>query len=98
MSEVEYPTARSGGDVARAVAGAGLNLMPGVGGTLAVVLNEIWTPALERRRAAWFQQLSDDVEIMIGEVDDLAHLLEDEAVLDVALKATEVAVRTRSAR
>lgn len=96
VTEIEYPTGRSRGDVARLVAEAGLNAIPGVGGTLAVVMTEVWTPTLERRRQEWFQQLSDDVETVAGEVADLQHLLGDDPVFDVALRATEVAVRTRS--
>ncbi len=96
MSDIEYPTGRSKGDVARMVTEAGLNVIPYVGGPLAVVMTEVWTPTLERRRAAWFQQLSDDVETLASEVADLQHLLGDEPVFDVALRATEVAVRTRS--
>jgi hypothetical protein len=61
-----------------------------------VVMAEVWTPTLERRRAAWFQQLSDDVEALAGEIGDLEHLLGDDAVFDVALNAAQVAMRTRS--
>lgn len=92
----EYPTRRLKGDVTRSTLEAGLSMVPGVGGTLAVVMTELWTPILERRRTAWFQQLSDDVEALAGDIGDLEHLMGNEAVFDVALKATELALRTRS--
>lgn len=91
-----YPEDRSPGEHAFLLSAAAANALPVLGGPLAEVVQAYWTPRLERRRAEWFNQLSDDIEFVAQEVTELQDKLDDEAVLDAALQATAIADRSRS--
>lgn len=93
--DLAYPDKRSPGDLVHTGTEAALGAIPVLGGPIATIVAEAWTPTLERRRVEWLNQLSEDVGTLAGEIGDIEERLKDEAVLDVAMRAAEAALRTR---
>jgi hypothetical protein len=89
------PSDKSVGDAAVAIAKAGLQSVPLIGGAAAELLANVVTAPLERRRLEWLQQLGERLSRLEADgrlkVEDLR---EDEAFADVVLQASQVALRT----
>jgi len=89
------PDDKSAGDAAIAIAKAGLQSVPLVGGAAAELFNSIVTPPLERRRLEWMRQLGERLSRLEAEgrlkIEDLR---ESEPFADVVLEASHVAMRT----
>lgn len=84
-------------DVAHAVARAGLGVIP-FGGTAAVeLLTAIVTPSLETRRTAWMEEVGDALRRLELDMDIvLEDLQQREPFIDVALEASQIAIKTSS--
>lgn len=95
MSELE-PTAQPGRTAVRAAAAA----IPGIGGPVAVVLEDVWMPLWQRNVQDYVEQLGADLEEMAGElysdVDELREKLSDERVAEVFHRAAQTARVTSS--
>ena len=85
------------GDIAENIARSALALVPGLGGPAATLIDLMLTPALEKRRIQWFNELAELVNGL--QVRDpsltVASLSADEEWIDAVLAATLVALRTR---
>lgn len=69
--------------------------IPGVGGPIAVVLDDVWMPRWQRNVQDFVEQLGADVEQMAGElyegVEDLREKLSDERVAEVFHRGAQTA-------
>jgi len=89
------PIKKSAGDVAREVGRAVASLVPVAGGPLQVVFENFFTSPIEKRKAAWLQQLADvvkEVEIRVTELTP-QKLAENDAFVTVAMQASQIALR-----
>ncbi|SCF29428.1 hypothetical protein GA0074695_5253 [Micromonospora viridifaciens] len=93
--EIEPPSHSKARQAAQAGLEAGLNLVPMVGGTVAVVLMTALNHGLKKRQEAWFTELAEAVEDLRGKVDgfDPEALGENDAFLDAVMTATRIAER-----
>ena len=85
------------GDIAEDIARKALSLVPGLGGPAAALIDLMLTPALEKRRIQWFNELAQLVNDLRARDPSLtvASLSADEEWIDAVLAATLVALRTR---
>ena len=94
--EEKYKTpSMSAGDSVHAVARAGLGTIPVVGAAATELLSAIVTPPLEKRRNQWMEEVGDalrTLEKKMGIV--LESLQENEEFIDVAIEATQIAIKT----
>lgn len=83
-------------DIAHAAARGVLASIPGLGGGLSVLFEEVLQRPLDRRRAAWMAQLTEAVAELTEKVDglDAAALAKDEMFLTAAVQAAQIAQRT----
>jgi len=89
------PPTPSAGDAAHAVAKAGLGAIPYAGAAASELLSAIVTPPLERRRNEWMNEIGEalrKLESQMGVV--LESLQEKEEFIDVAIEATQIAIKT----
>jgi hypothetical protein len=91
----DLPTKKSTADVAREVARGVVSLVPVAGGPLQVVLENLFTSPIERRKDAWLQQLADVLKEVESRVAELTpeKLAQSDAFVTVALQATQIALR-----
>ena len=85
------------GDIAENIARRALALVPGLGGPAAALIDVIVTPALEKRRIQWFNELAELVNGLQARDPSLtvASLSADDEWIDAVLAATLVALRSR---
>lgn len=85
---------RSKGDLAHAVAKAGLSAIPIVGGPAAELFQSLIQPPLEKRRVEWMAQ----VGAKLGELEAAGFKLEDlqknEEFVSAVMHASQIALRT----
>ncbi|WP_125805311.1 hypothetical protein [Actinoplanes sp. ATCC 53533] len=82
-------------EVAQTVAEAGLNLIPGVGGSVAVILMAALNYSVNQRREQWFTQVAEGIAELRDKVDafDPQALASDDGFLDSVVTATQIAER-----
>jgi len=89
------PPEKSATDAVHSVARAGLGAIPVAGAAASELLSVIVTPPLERRRSKWMEEIGEvlrNLEEKMGVV--LESLREKDQFIDVALEATQIAIRT----
>jgi hypothetical protein len=89
------PPEKSAGDAVHSVTRAGLGTIPFAGAAASELLTAIVTPPLERRRSKWMEEIGEalqNLEEKMGVV--LESLQEKDQFIDVALEATQIAIRT----
>jgi hypothetical protein len=94
----DQPPEPGPGDTALTVAKAVMQAVPLVGSPAAELLNLIVTPPLQRRRDEWFTDLGERIRRL--EIDKgirLYDLRENAAFVDIAIQATQAAMRTSQA-
>lgn len=82
-------------DAVHAVARAGLGAIPVAGAAASELLTAIVTPPLEKRRSEWMEEIGEalrTLEEKMGVV--LESLQEKDQFIDVAVEATQIAIRT----
>ena len=91
-----YPEPQQG-DIAEDIARRALALVPGLGGPAAALIDVMLTPALEKRRIQWFNELAELVNGLRARDPSLnvASLSDDDEWIDAVLAVTLVALRTR---
>lgn len=92
----KYEPPKSGaGDVALAVARAGLGAIPIAGAASIELLSAIVTPPLEKRRTKWMQEVGEALRQLEETMNvALESLSENDQFLDIALEATQIALKT----
>jgi hypothetical protein len=93
--ETKPPSHGKTRDVVQTGVEAGLNLIPAVGGTIAVVLMTALNHNLKKRQEAWFTELAEAVEDLREKVDgfDPETLGDNDVFLDAVMTATRIAER-----
>jgi hypothetical protein len=96
MAEIPKHPKKSAGDVAQGLVKAAVSGVPIVGGPAAELVGMVFGPPLEKRREKWMDDLATVVEELQDKVEGLTpeKLSQDEAFVTVALRATEIAIRT----
>ena len=86
----------SKGDVAGDLARRVLALTPGLGAPAAALIDVVFTPVIEKRRARWFNELAELVNELQARDASLtvASLSADDEWIDAALAATRIALCT----
>lgn len=70
------------------------SLLPTIGGPLAVMLETVFSPPIERRREKWLRQLGEVLAELEQRVASLSALSNNELFITVALQATKIAYQT----
>ena len=96
MAEIPKHPERSKGDIAHGVVKAAVSATPVIGGPAADLLGMVFGPPIERRRDQWMDILAGTVEELQSRVEGLTpeKLSQDNAFVTVAMRATEIALRT----
>lgn len=84
----------SKGDVAHALAKAGLSAVPLVGGPAVELFQLLVQPPLERRRQQWMQQVGEKLLELEVKGLSLANLQENEQFVSAVMQASAAAIRT----
>ena len=86
----------SKGDLAEEMARRGLSLVPGLGAPAAALIDLVFTPALEKRRIQWFNELAELVNDVQGRDPSVtvASLSANDEWIDAVLAATRIALCT----
>lgn len=89
------PTKKSAGDIAREVGRALISVIPAAGGPLQVAFENVFSAPIERRKAAWLEQLAGIVEEIQQRVADLTpeKLASNETFVTIAMQASQIAIR-----
>jgi hypothetical protein len=92
----EYPQDRPSVEHTKTGLEAAANVIPYVGGVVALALSKALNHKLEKRRAAWFQALADEIERVSEMVDGLGpeNLAENDNFVDAVVTATRIIDRT----
>jgi hypothetical protein len=90
------PKKKSAGDIGREVARAIASAIPVVGGPAQVLLENVFSAPLDKRKHAWLEQLADVITEIQQRMDGLTpeKLATNEAFVTVALQASQIAMRT----
>lgn len=88
---------RSSGDVAHAIAKAGLSALPVVGGPAVELFQLLIQPPLEKRREAWMAEVGKKLQELESRGLDLTNLQTNEEFVSAVMQATQVAMRTHKA-
>ncbi len=98
MSEKEkYAVpATSKGDVAQEIVKAAISATPVVGGPAAEIFGMVIVPPLQRRQAAWMEEVAEGLKQLEGKVEGfkIEKLKENEQFVSTVLTATQAAIRT----
>jgi hypothetical protein len=82
-------------DAAHAVARSGLGAIPFVGTAAIEILSAIITPSLEKRRNNWMEEVGEALRKLETDMNVVLETLqENEAFIDTALEASQIALRT----
>lgn len=84
----------SKGDVAHALTKAGLSAIPVVGGPAVELFQLLVQPPLERRRAAWMEQVGQKLLELEAKGLDLSKLQGNEQFVTAVMQASSAAIRT----
>lgn len=84
----------SKGDVAHAVAKAGLSAIPLVGGPAVELFQLLVQPPLERRREDWMRSVGERLEDLASKGISLDSLRDNEQFISAVMHATQIALRT----
>jgi hypothetical protein len=90
----EYAPKPAKGDVAHALAKAGLSLIPFAGGPAVELFQLLIQPPLERRRLAWMDQVGEKLRDLEENGLDLAKLQENEQFISAVMQASASALKT----
>jgi hypothetical protein len=88
------PPKSTKGDVAHAVARAGLSAIPLAGGAAVEILQSIVQPPIERRRDEWMAEVGERLVELEERGLDLSSLQQNEEFISGVMHATQVAIRT----
>lgn len=91
------PPAKSAADVAHTVVKVGLAAIPAVGGPLAEVFSAVIGPPIERRRNAWMEEVTQEIERLRESGLALERLETNEQFVSAVLQASLIAIRTHQA-
>ncbi len=95
ISDDHSPPKPTKGDAAHAIVRAGLGAIPVAGATATELLNAIVTPPLERRRQEWMERIGNALRKLEEERGiSLEDLKKNDVFLDIALQASQTALRT----
>jgi hypothetical protein len=96
MSDIPEQPKKSAADVAYGVTRAAVSAVPWVGSPSAELIGVIFGPPLERRREEWMEKLAGAVREVQEKLPELTpeKLSSDPAFISVAMRATEIAIRT----
>ncbi|UUZ63272.1 hypothetical protein LP417_27235 [Polaromonas sp. P1-6] len=94
---IEVPES-SKGDVAHALAKAGLSAVPFVGGPAVELFQLLVQPPLERRRQQWMQQVGEKLLELEAKGLSLEKLQGNEQFVSAAMQASAAAIRTHKKR
>lgn len=89
--------AQSKGDVAHALAKAGLSTIPVVGGPAVEIFQLLVQPPLEKRRAEWMQAVGEKLQQLEEKGLNLEDLQKNEQFVSAVMHATQAAMRTHVA-
>ena len=89
--------AQSKGDVAHALAKAGLSAVPVVGGPAAELLQLLIQPPLEKRRAKWMADVGEKLKELEEKGLKLEQLQANEEFVSAVMHASQIALRTHKA-
>ncbi|MGX9773167.1 hypothetical protein ACWYXN_06600 [Janthinobacterium aestuarii] len=84
----------SKGDLAHALAKAGLSIIPVVGGPAVELFQLLVQPPLERRRATWMEQVGKKLLELEEKGLDLSKLQENDQFITAVMQASSAAIRT----
>lgn len=84
----------SKGDVAHALAKAGLSAIPVVGSPLVELFQLLVQPPLDRRRTEWMTDVGEKLEELASRGVDLTALGQNEEFISAVMHASQVAIRT----
>lgn len=87
----------SAADVAQGVIKAAISAVPYLGAPLAELLQLVVRPAIDKRTAEWMDAVGQKLVELEAAGKDLSALTTDPIFIDVALQATQAAIRTSSA-
>jgi len=82
------------GDRLHAASRDALSRVPGVGGTLVTVFEELVQSPIDKRRDKWLNDLHEGHRALETRVESLERLVQDEAFLSVFLRASRQALET----
>ena len=83
------------GDVAHSLVKGGLGTIPVIGSLATEIFSLIVTPPLEKRRAAWMNEIADKLKgLEEKNVVNFDELSNNEQFIDVVLQATTLAIKT----
>lgn len=85
---------QSKGDVAHAIAKAGLSAIPVLGGLAAELFQQTVQPPLEKRRTEWMKTVGEKLQQLEAQGLNLEDLQANENFLSVVMHATQAAMRT----
>lgn len=85
---------RSAGDIAHAVAKAGLSAVPVVGGPAAELFQLLMQPPLEKRREEWMCQVGERLYDLENKGLDLSALQQNQQFISAVMQASQTALRT----
>ncbi len=91
------PPANTKGDVAHALAKAGLSLIPYAGGPAVELFQLLVQPPLEKRRSEWMQAVGEKLQQLEDRGLKLADLQTNEQFISAVMHATQAAMRTHVA-
>jgi hypothetical protein len=98
MSEKEkYAVPASGkGDAVQEIVKAAISAAPLVGGPAAEIFGMVIAPPLQRRQAAWMDEVAEGLKQLEGKVEGfkIENLKENEQFVSTVLAATQAAIRT----
>lgn len=85
---------KSTGDVAHALAKAGISMIPVVGGPGVELFQHLVQPPLEKRREAWMHAVGEKLLELEQSGLDLARLQSNEQFISAVMQASQAALRT----
>lgn len=89
------PDDKSAGDLGQAITKALAASIPAAGGAISVLLDNVLTTPIEKRKQQWLQSLATTVNELVDAVEEITaeRLSNDEAFVTAALQATQIALR-----
>lgn len=75
-----------------------INLVPHIGGALAVLLESVFSEPIDNRKKKWFEELAKSVNVLSEKIDGISaeSLSKDPSFISLSLEATNIALRTHS--
>lgn len=88
------PPKATKGDVAHAIAKAGLSIIPGIGGPAVELFQHIVQPPLDRRRAEWMNAVGEKLQELESKGINIEELGQNEEFISAVMHASQIALRT----